>query len=78
MKKIIHVAQQAIQQNNKDGGNRPAIIVRTYKGATRHHEVEFADNDGNVVGRIVHKQNDPLSCGAKVWVEIEGQVNVIA
>lgn len=57
----------------KDGGNRPAIIVRNYKGATRHHEVDLGNGT-----KIVHRQNNPLSCGARVWIETENQVKAIA
>lgn len=76
MKNIIHVAQQAIQQNRKDGGNRPPLIVRNYKGAKRGHTLIIYGQDGRPAARIVHSPHKPLSCGARVWIETEGQVEV--
>lgn len=69
MKTIVHVAQDAIRANVKDGGNRPAIIVRNYKGATRHHEVDLG---GGV--KIVQRMHKPLSCGARIYIETENDV----
>ena len=48
MKQILHVAQCAIRANAKDGGLRPPIIVRNYKGATRATEVELKDKASRV------------------------------
>ena len=76
MKSIIHVAQQAIQQNRKDGGNRPPLIVRNYKGAKRGHTLIIYGQDGRPAARIVHSPHKPLSCGARVWIETEGKVEV--
>lgn len=66
MKQVLHVAQDAIRR--RDGS--PAIIVRDYRGATRHHEVELVV-EGKVVGKFVYSPNKPLSCGARVWLEAD-------
>jgi hypothetical protein len=68
VRQVLHVAQNAIRANTKDGGLRPPIIVRNYKGAERAHEVELVV-DGNVVGKFVYRPHDPLSCGARLWLE---------
>lgn len=63
-KTIIHVCQQTIAKNRKTGSNDPPLIVRTYKGAKRFHTVQI---DGP--SEIKHSPHNPLSCGARVWVE---------
>ena len=76
MKKIIHVAMDAIRRNTKHGTNDPAIIVRRGRRATRHHQVEILDERDVVVARIVYSPHKPLSCGARVWIEVPGKVAV--
>lgn len=68
IRKIIHVAQDAIRR--QDGS--PAIILRDYKGAERHHEIELKDpRTGDVLAKFVYSPQKPLSCGARVWVEFD-------
>lgn len=69
MKTIVHVAQQAIAQNRNDGGNRPPLIVRNYKGSKRAHTIEILGPS-----KIVHSPHKPLPCGARVWIETESEV----
>lgn len=72
MKTIIHVNQHAIRRNIKADEPEPVLTVKTYKSNTYAHEVE-------VTGpcRIVYSPHKPLSCGARVWIETEGDVIVI-
>ena len=70
MATIIHVAQDAIRANAKDGGLRPAIIVRRKGKPERHNEVEIAGPDGSVVARFVYSPHKPLPCGARLWLEL--------
>lgn len=74
--KRIHVAQDAIRRNTKNGTNEPAIIVRKGRKATRHHEVDILDREGTCVARIVYSPHKPLPCGARLWIEVPGQVAV--
>lgn len=71
MKTIIHVNQHIIRSNLKNGENEPPLTVKTYKGNTKCHEVEFTN------GRVVHSPDKPLSCGARVWIETKEPVKVI-
>ena len=73
MKTIVHVNQHVIKANNKHGNNNPPLTVKTYKTNVYAHRVELPD--GCVV---VHSPDKPLSCGAKVWIETEGEVIVYA
>jgi len=69
MKPIIHVDQHAIRANKKDGGRRPVISVKTYKSNTKCHSVTV---DGP--SEIVYSPDQPLSCGARVWVVTRSKV----
>lgn len=76
MKKIIHVAQDAIRRNMKNGTNDPAIIVRRGRRATRHNELTIISPTGSVIGRFRYQPHNPLPCGARVWLELEDGVDV--
>lgn len=71
MIKRIHVNQHNIRANMKDGGNRAVITVKTYKSNTYAHEVEIKGDS-----KVIYRPDKPLSCGAKVWIETEGEVEV--
>lgn len=72
MKSIIHVNQATIARNRKTGSDDPPLIVRTYKGSVPAHEIK-------VVGEVVfkHSAHEPLKCGARVWVETLGTVEIL-
>jgi hypothetical protein len=72
MKTIIHVNQHVVKSNAKSGDREPVLTVKTYKTNTYAHEVEIK---GDV--KIVYRPDKPLSCGAKVWLETEGEVTPI-
>jgi hypothetical protein len=72
MKTIIHVNQHEIKSNAKNGTDNPVLTVKTYKTNTYAHEV-FIKGDS----KIVYSADKPLSCGAKVWLETEAEVEVI-
>jgi hypothetical protein len=75
MRTIIHVAQDAIRANTKDGGTRPAIIVRRGSKPTRHSEIEIKAADGTLVGTFIYSPHKPLSCGARLWLQLEEGFN---
>lgn len=70
MKKRIHINQHELRKNLKDGGYRPCITVKTYKQNVYGHEVEILGPS-----KLVYPER-PLSCGARIWIETEGQVIV--
>jgi hypothetical protein len=76
MKQILHVAQDAIRKNAKHGTNDPAIIIRDYKSGQRTHEAALMV-DGRVVGRFVYRPHKPLSCGARLWLEVDTDIATI-
>jgi hypothetical protein len=69
MKKIIHINQHVIKSNSKTGEREPVITVKTYKDNNYAHEVYV---DGPC--KIVYSPDKPLSCGAKVWIETQAEV----
>lgn len=71
MKHIIHVNQHIIKSNKKSKKKKPPITVKNYKENRKASYVEI-----NGPCRIVYKPNDPLSCGATVWIETESDVNI--
>ena len=71
MKKYIHINQHVIRSNAKSGEREPVITVKTYKSNNYGHEVTV---DGPC--KIVYSPDKPLSCGAKVWIETESNVEV--
>jgi len=48
------------------------LTVKTYKSNTLAHEVVIAGPC-----RVVYRPDSPLSCGARVWIETDGEVTVI-
>jgi hypothetical protein len=71
MKKRIHVNQHNIRANAKDGGSRPVLTVKTYKGNTLGDQVQVLGPS-----TLIYRPEQPLSCGARVWIETEAEVHV--
>lgn len=72
MKTLIHVNQHVIKANRVNGEQNPVLTVKTYKSNTYAHEVEILGSS-----KIVYKPENPLSCGARVWIETEAEVKII-
>lgn len=77
MKTIIHVNQHNIRRNAKNSTNDPVLTVKTYKSNDYAHEAIIRDKDGNEVARVVYSPEKPLSCGARVWIETQNEVEII-
>ena len=69
MKTIIHINQHVIRSNSKTGEREPVITVKTYKDNNYASEVKV---DGPC--KIVYSPDKPLSCGAKVWIETQAEI----
>ena len=67
---IIHVNMNTIRSNKKHNKNDPPISVRkTQSGKPTYcHSAEF---DG--FARVVYDPDNPLPCGARLWIEVDGQ-----
>lgn len=69
MRTIIHVNQHIIKSNRKLGENQPTLTIKTYKSQQNVHTVKL-----HGPSRVVYSPNQPLNCGAEVWIETEGEV----
>jgi hypothetical protein len=72
MKTVIHVNQHVVRANAKNGANDPVLTVKTYKSNTYAHAVEIRGPS-----TVVYSPDKPLSCGAKVWIETQAEVEVV-
>jgi len=72
MKTIIHVNQHIIKSNRKNNISEPVLTVKTYKNNIYAHEVEIKGDS-----KIVYSPDKPLSCGAHVWIETQGEVIIL-
>lgn len=68
--KRIHVNSNTIKSNAKHGTNKPALTIRRgQKVETYAHEIIITG-----ASRVIYRPNDPLVCGAKVWIETDSEV----
>ena len=72
MRTIVHVNQHHVRSNATKGTDLPVLTVKTYRSNRYAYEV-------NIKGpsRLVYSPDKPLSCGARVWVETEAEVEVV-
>ena len=79
MKTILHVNQHNIRANSKGAyvKDLPVLTVKDYKQNRKGNEATIKDAEGNVVAKLVYRPDKPLSCGAKVWIETELNVEVL-
>ncbi len=69
MKSIIHVNQHVIKANRKNGENNPVLTVKTYKQTQYASRVEILG-----ASTLVYRPENPLACGAHVWIETKSTV----
>ena len=67
----IHVNQHVIKANAKYGENNPVFTIKQGGKNTYAYSVK-------VVGEmeLVYSPDKPLSCGAKVWIETRGDIQL--
>lgn len=71
MKTIIHVNQHVVKANAKNGTNEPVLTVKNYKENRYAHTVNIKG-----ASKVVYSPNKPLSCGARVWIETNAEVDI--
>ncbi len=69
MKRRIHVNQHIIKSNRKNGEDEAVLSVKTYKS---NHYAWEAKLTGP--GVVIYRPDNPLSCGAHVWIETDHPV----
>ena len=68
----LHVLQGNIRLNRKDGGSRPVITVKTYRSTDHCHGVVM-----HGPSTLIYRPENPLSCGATVWIETKANVELV-
>lgn len=71
-KTIVHVNQHVIRSNKKTGATDPVITVKQGRENVYAHRASLVMPDGTVVAQVRYEPEKPLSCGARVWVEVPG------
>jgi len=69
---MIHVNKSQINRNRKQKVNQPVITIRQGSRKTYCHLAEIKGSC-----RIVYQPDNPLSCGAVVWIEVVPDTVVI-
>jgi hypothetical protein len=67
--KRIHVNQHIIRANHRHSANDAPITIKTYKANVRAHRVSIEGPS-----ELVYSPQDPLSCGARLWIETDSRV----
>ena len=80
---IVHINKNHIQHNASKTAitRKPVIVVKTYKSSKIPQKNNSAKAIANIYARsleipypcrVVYEPDDPLNCGAKVWIEVLG------
>ena len=67
----VHINQHIIRSNCKNNEQNPVITVKRGKTNVYAKSVKI---DGPC--RVVYSPDKPLSCGAKVWIETKGNIEI--
>ena len=67
----IHVNQHVIKANAKNGENNPIFTIKQGGNNTYAFNVKVK---GEM--ELVYSPDKPLSCGAKVWIETRGDIEL--
>jgi len=67
----IHVNQHVIKANAKNGENNPIFTIKQGGSNTYAFNVKVK---GEM--ELVYSPDKPLSCGAKVWIETRGEIEL--
>ena len=70
--KIIHINRNIIQANAKHNRDEPVVRVEENGKVTYCMGVDIKGPS-----RMVYSPNNPRSCGAKLWIETDAEVELI-
>ena len=60
-----------IRFNKKHGTNDPVLTVKTSHSNRYAHQIEIMGPS-----KVIYRPEKPLSCGARVWIETDSEVNL--
>ena len=70
--KRIHINSNKIKSNSKHGKTDPVVTIRQGQKVVMYaHEVLIKGPS-----KVIYSPDKPLSCGAKVWIEVEDNIDV--
>ena len=69
--KRIHVNMHKVRANKKHGTNEPVLTIKESKSNTYCHEVDILGPS-----KLVYRPDKPLSCGARVWIETNAELQI--
>lgn len=72
--KRLHVNQHVIRDNKKLGCNDPPLTCKLSDRNVKASQIDIMGPDGVVVASLVYNPDDPLSCGARVWISSHAEV----
>ena len=79
MPEILHVRQDRIRRNAKlpaEQAEPPIVMNRS--GKRRYgNTVELRLPDGTVVATFRYRPHHPLSCGARLWMELANGIEAV-
>jgi len=67
--KRIHVNMHKVRANKKHGTNEPVLTIKEGKSNTYCHEVDILGPS-----KLIYRPDKPLSCGARVWIETDAEI----
>jgi hypothetical protein len=67
--KRIHVNMHKVRANKKHGTNEPVLTIKEGKTNTYCHEVDILGPS-----KLIYRPDKPLSCGARVWIETDAEI----
>lgn len=70
--KIIHINRNIIQRNAKRGEQEPVVRVEENGIVKYCMEVDIKGPS-----RMVYRPDKPRSCGAKLWIETDADIEMI-
>lgn len=76
MKKFIHVNQHNIRSNIKGNDPKPVITIKEGRKNTYCNEVEIL-GPSKIIYSGPGNEKPILSCGARVVIETESEINIV-
>ena len=81
---IVHINKNHIQQNTGKTAvtRKPVIVVKTYKASKLSNKNNSSKAIASMYAsrleipypcKVVYEPDNPLNCGAKVWIEVLGE-----
>ena len=77
MKKRIHVNQHHLRSNKQKGTNLPVITIKEGRTNTYCNEVEILGPSKIIYSGAGCDTKALLSCGARVVIETESDINIV-